>query len=351
MKEPASSKKARRGRVPPEGGAVTMATVGRMAGVSQVTVSRALSNPEKVSAETMKRIQEAIRVTGFVPNALAGALASRKSSLITALVPSITNVVYSSLLHGFSEIMRAEGYQLMVSETGFLTETEEALIFTHLSRRPDGILLTGIHHSAAARKMLLGAGIPVVEFWDITQSPVDCCVGFSHTGTGRRTAELAHGWGYRRAATVSAGDERALRRRDGFRNRFAELTGGSNIPGVTGEAPVGQAQMRHAAARDADHHRLHHGQRQERGDGGIDRVAAERQHLLPGCGAERMVGHDDAARRGGRQLAAGEGQREGGGAHLDRLLLPAGPARLPPLSDRSGTPAMHCHMKMWFRSS
>ncbi|WP_226898388.1 LacI family DNA-binding transcriptional regulator [Mangrovicoccus algicola] len=246
MTETGKDSKPRRGR-PPEGGPVTMATIGKLAGVSQVTVSRALSNPEKVSAAAMERIQEAIRVTGFVPNALAGALASRKSCLITALVPSITNVVYSSLLHGFSEIMRAEGYQLMVSETGFSPETEEALIFTHLSRRPDGILLTGIHHSATARRMLLGAGIPVVEFWDITESPIDCCVGFSHTESGRHTAEMAHGWGYRRAATVAAGDQRALRRRDGFRNRFAELSGHADIPAITGEAGPASLQSGRAA--------------------------------------------------------------------------------------------------------
>ncbi|MGB0904372.1 MAG: LacI family DNA-binding transcriptional regulator, partial [Mangrovicoccus sp.] len=106
-----------------ETGAVTMATIGKLAGVSQVTVSRALSHPEKVSPATLQRIQDAIRMTGFVPNALAGALASKKSCLITALVPSITNVVYSSLLHGFSDILRAEGYQMMVSETGFEPET------------------------------------------------------------------------------------------------------------------------------------------------------------------------------------------------------------------------------------
>jgi LacI family transcriptional regulator, gluconate utilization system Gnt-I transcriptional repressor len=202
-----------------------METVGRIAGVSQVTVSRALANPEKVSPETLKRIRKAIEQTGFVPNALAGALASRKSNLITSLVPSITNIVYSSLLHGFSEIMRAEGYQIMLSETGFDPKDEEALIFTHLSRRPDGVLLTGIHHTANARKMLLGAGIPVVEIWDITETPVDCCVGFSHPAAGHTVAEFAHGVGYRRAATVSADDARAKRRKSAFAERFTELTG------------------------------------------------------------------------------------------------------------------------------
>ncbi|MGO4852129.1 LacI family DNA-binding transcriptional regulator [Phaeovulum sp. W22_SRMD_FR3] len=204
---------------------VTMTTVGRLAGVSQVTVSRALSNPEKVSPETLKRIREAITLTGFVPNALAGALASRKSGLITALVPSITNIVYSSLLHGFSEIMRREGYQIMLSETGFDPADEEALIFTHLSRRPDGILLTGIHHTPEARRMLLSMGIPVIEIWDITETPVDCCVGFAHSATGQAVADFAMQAGYLRAATVSASDERALRRRKAFAERFAARSG------------------------------------------------------------------------------------------------------------------------------
>ena len=131
---------------------VTMAEVGRLAGVSQVTVSRALSSPNKVSANTLQRIQDAISRTGYVPNAVAGALASNKSNLIAALVPSVTNVVYSSLLHAFSEIMRGHGYQIMLSETGFDLEREEQAIAVHLSRRPDAIMLVGVHHSPGARR-------------------------------------------------------------------------------------------------------------------------------------------------------------------------------------------------------
>lgn len=216
-------------RPTPVKGVVTMTTVGRMAGVSQVTVSRALSDPAKVSPATLRRIHEAIELTGFVPNALAGALASRKSNLITALVPSITNIVYSSLLHGFSDIMREHGYQIMLSETGFDPLREQELIATHLSRRPDGVLLTGIHHSPAARKMLIGSGTPVVEIWDISETPIDCCVGFSHAAAGQAAAEFAARAGYRRAATVTAGDARAQRRRDAFVQRFIELTGGDPV--------------------------------------------------------------------------------------------------------------------------
>jgi LacI family gluconate utilization system Gnt-I transcriptional repressor len=205
--------------------AVTMAEVGRLAGVSQVTVSRALSAPEKVSATTLQRIQDAIARTGYVPNAVAGALASNRSNLIAALVPSVTNVVYSSLLHAFSEIMRGHGYQIMLSETGFDPQREEQAIAAHLSRRPDAIMLTGVRHSAAARRMLLNAGIPVVEIWDMTETPVDCCVGFSHAAAGEAAAQFALEAGYRHAATIAAGDERAIRRRDAFARHFARQSG------------------------------------------------------------------------------------------------------------------------------
>lgn len=220
-----------------------METVGRMAGVSQVTVSRALSDPSKVSPATLKRIQEAIAVTGFVPNALAGALASRKSKLISALVPSITNIVYSAMVKAFSDRMRGHGYQILLSETGFDPDEEERLISTHLSRRPDAIMLTGIHHTAQARKMLLGTGIPVVELWDITDTPIDLCVGFSHIGAGRAVAEFAIGAGYRNAGTVSAGDERALRRKDAFAAEFLKAAG-SPVAEVNFEGPASLARGR-----------------------------------------------------------------------------------------------------------
>ena len=204
---------------------VTMETVGRMAGVSQVTVSRALSDPSKVSAKTLRKIQEAIEATGFVPNAIAGALASNKSKLITALVPSITNIVYSSMIRAFSLRMREAGYQILLSETGFGAKDEEAAIAAHLSRRPDAILLTGIYHSAHARRMLLASGLPIVEVWDYTETPIDICVGFKHADTGHAAAEFAIEKGYARAATISAGDERAIRRKEAFKTRFTQKTG------------------------------------------------------------------------------------------------------------------------------
>lgn len=230
-------------------GGVTMSAVGRIAGVSQVTVSRALSDPSKVSPRTLEKIQEAIRITGFVPNAVAGALASSRSNLITALVPSITNIVYSSLIQTFSAEMRERGYQILLSETGYDSETEEALVAAHLSRRPDAVLLTGTRHTAQTRRMLLAAEVPVVEVWEVTDTPIDLCVGFSHIEAGRAVAQFARQLGHANAATVTANDERAHRRKEAFAEAFMKA-GGQPVTFVDCSGPASLAAGR-AALREA----------------------------------------------------------------------------------------------------
>ena len=226
---------------------VTMQAVGRMAGVSQVTVSRALSDPEKVSPETLRRIREAIEITGFVPNAVAGALASNRSKLISALVPSITNITYTAFIEEFSDRMREHGYQVLLSGYGFDQEEEQAAISSHLSRRPDAMLLTGINHTPPARRMLLGADIPVVEIWDLSESPIDLCVGFSHQDAGREVAEFAIGARYDHACCISANDDRALRRANAFAESF-ERKSGNTVGMVTLPSQASLAGGRKALA-------------------------------------------------------------------------------------------------------
>ena len=207
---------------------VTMTTIARIAGVTQATVSRAFNHPDKLSTETLNKIMEAVRVTGYVPNLLAGALASKKSRMMAAIVPSITNVVYSSVLQPFIGRVRSHGYQTMVMESGLAEEEEERLVTLALARRPEGILLTGVSHSRECRRQLMVSGVPVVEIWDVTKNPIDVCVGFSHTDVARDAAFHLLSKGYKRLAVVSAHDARAQRRRDAFCD--AAVTAGSAPP-------------------------------------------------------------------------------------------------------------------------
>ncbi|YBV95064.1 LacI family DNA-binding transcriptional regulator (plasmid) [Phyllobacteriaceae bacterium JZ32] len=224
-------------------GPVTMEMVARLAGVSQVSVSRALNHPDKVAPETLARIQEAIRITGYVPNLVAGALASRRSGIIAALIPSITNLTYSSFLRPLIEATRNAGYQVILAETGFSLEDEQAMVQSLLSRQPEGMLLTGVHHSAECRRMLLASGLPVVEVWDESETPIDVCVGFSHWEAGRAAARYVHEKSYARGAVITAGDPRAIRRKDAFAAELVSL-GYPSPPVVCFDTPASIANGR-----------------------------------------------------------------------------------------------------------
>ena len=197
-------------------GAVTLHDVAKLAGVAPITASRALNTPGQVSADVLKKVSEAIARTGYVPNLLAGGLASTRSRLVAAVVPTISGPVFLETVQSLTEALAERGYQLMLGQAGYAGSREDALLEAIIGRRPDGIVLTGIVHSTEGRRRLLASGIPVVETWDLTPTPIDMLVGFSHVEVGRAVADFLHSKGRRRFAVVAGDDERARRRLDAF---------------------------------------------------------------------------------------------------------------------------------------
>jgi LacI family gluconate utilization system Gnt-I transcriptional repressor len=197
-------------------GAVTLHDVAKLAGVAPITASRAVNTPDQVSEEVRRKVGEAIARTGYVPNRLAGGLASARSRLVAAVVPTIAGPVFQETVQSLTEALAARGYQLMLGQSGYAGNREDALLEAIIGRRPDGIVLTGIMHSADGRRRLLASGIPVVETWDLTPTPIDMLVGFSHVDVGRAVAEFLHARGRRRLAVVAGDDERAQRRLGAF---------------------------------------------------------------------------------------------------------------------------------------
>ena len=201
---------------------VTLEDVAKLAGVSAITVSRALNHPDKVADKTLEKVNLAIARTSYVPNLLAGGLASRRSRLIAAVIPSMANSVFAETVRSFSDVLREAGYQVLLGETEFSEEQEESLLSAILSRKPDGILLTGINHTDTCRKQLIAANIPIVETWDLTPTPLDVVVGFSHEQIGCAVADfLVNKKKYEHYGIVSATDRRALIRQKAFLDTMA----------------------------------------------------------------------------------------------------------------------------------
>src|SRR5207245_2437439 len=91
-----------------------------------------------------------------------------------------------------------------------LARRQHARAGSIIGRCPDGIVMTGVNHSVETRRRLLASGIPVVETWDLTPTPIDMLVGFSHTAVAEAVCRRLHEAGRRRLAVIAADDERAL---------------------------------------------------------------------------------------------------------------------------------------------
>jgi LacI family gluconate utilization system Gnt-I transcriptional repressor len=224
VKKPASTRALR-----PSSGRLTLKDVAKLAGVSTMTVSRVINQPDSVSPDVQASVKEAIARIGYVPNLLAGGLASSRTGLVAAVVPALAHMMFASIAQVVTDRFAAEGYQVLLGLSGYPeTVREEELIRAILSRCPEALYLTGTFHSAATRRLLKAAKIPIVETWDLSRRPIDMAIGFSHQAVGEKVAEHLLARCYRRFASISAGDERALLRRDAFAK--AVMAAGAEAP-------------------------------------------------------------------------------------------------------------------------
>ncbi len=184
-----------------------------------MTVSRVLRNRGDVSDATRARVLAAAKELGYVPNKIAGALASNRVNLVAVIIPSLSNMVFPEVLTGINQVLEDTELQPVVGVTDYLPEKEEKVLYEMLSWRPSGVIIAGLEHSEAARTMLDAAGIPVVEIMDTDGKPVDAMVGISHRRAGREMAQAILKAGYRHIGFMGTKmplDHRARKRFEGF---------------------------------------------------------------------------------------------------------------------------------------
>jgi LacI family gluconate utilization system Gnt-I transcriptional repressor len=204
-------------------GRATLEEVARLAGVSTMTASRVLSQPQLVSDATRAKVEQAVLELGYLPNRAARALASRQSHVIVVLVPSLSNAVFTAVLDGIHDAVEGSDYQLLIGNTHYSDAEEEKLLRTYLQSNPDGILLPGLSRDPQVGQMLDALRVPVVSMMDLADSPATLSVGFSQLDAGMALTRHLIERGYRRIAFVGAQlDERTLRRADGYRLAMRE---------------------------------------------------------------------------------------------------------------------------------
>ncbi|WP_245610678.1 LacI family DNA-binding transcriptional regulator [Xenophilus azovorans] len=236
------------GRVRTGGGEARMRDVARAAGVSLMTVSRALREPHKLSEETRKIVLDAVQKIGYVPNSIAANLASNRSSVVGQIVPSIRNSLYAETAKGTSDVLRSAGLHLLLADSGYSLQEEEALIGAMLSQRVCGLILHNTDHTPRALQMIERAGVPVIETGDIPRRPLDMVVSYSNAEAAKAMTLHLAARRYRRIGFVSLDTRINRRARERQRGYLAALKslGIPKDPALIAEVEPGLTSGAHA---------------------------------------------------------------------------------------------------------
>lgn len=232
----------------PSSGRVTLNKVAAIAGVSSMTVSRCLNEPDKVSEKVLHRVMKAVRETGYVSNALAGGLASSNIPAIGLIVPTLRTSLYSRMLAHFQTTSAEMGLQLIVAADNHSPLERERLVRTFLGWQVKGLFLIGQSHEQSIHEM-----IKQTQTFCVTLSDSDVdhypngydgypyVVGYSHYHggyeMGKRLAQAGYGRICYLSNTSSTDISSSKNRKQGFikgvQDHGATFTKAISIQGET----------------------------------------------------------------------------------------------------------------------
>ncbi|MEO0913355.1 MAG: LacI family DNA-binding transcriptional regulator [Pseudomonadota bacterium] len=207
--------------------------IAEKAGVSMMTASRAIRGVEGVSERKRAEILRIAKRLNYVPNSNARSLSVENSNLVGISLPTFANDVFAGVLAGMRGTFEGAGYASVIDTTEYNPEAENRWVDRLLTWRPAGVILTGTDHLPVVRQKLRDAGIPTLEIWDVTDDPIDICVGINHWQAGFAIGEHLVELGYRKPAYVGTPigrDARADARLRGMEDAFSKLGGVVPVP-------------------------------------------------------------------------------------------------------------------------
>ncbi|WP_290368742.1 substrate-binding domain-containing protein [Vibrio marisflavi] len=158
----------------------TLQDIADRVGITKMTVSRYIRNPDSVASKTQEKIAKVIEELGYIQNRAPAMLANASSKAIGVLLPSLSNQVFANFAQGIEVITKEYGYETLIAHYSYDELEEESKIASMLSYQVDGLILTSTEHTQRSVQMIKTANIPVVEAMELPESPIDMAVGLDH---------------------------------------------------------------------------------------------------------------------------------------------------------------------------
>jgi LacI family transcriptional regulator len=202
----------------------TIKDVARLAGVSPMTVSRVINSSGYVSQAARARVERAVTDLGFVPNALARHLRSKRTRTLALVISDITNPFFTTIARGVEDIAAAHDFAVMFCNTDESEAEEIAYLQMLIQRQIDGVLLVPASDSGKSLQLLRTHRVPVVVLDRRVSSPrVDQVRSDSEAGAYQLVRHLIE-LGHRRIAMLTGhrNISTAVDRAAGYRRALAE---------------------------------------------------------------------------------------------------------------------------------
>lgn len=194
-------------------GTPTMRDVARLAGVSQSTVSRVLSetvtSPVPISEETRQRVLSVVEELGYQPNMIARSLRTQRTQMIAVMIGDISNAFYHPIVRAVQDYARSRDYDVLISNGDHLYENEARFLQTVLRRPVDGVIMAPHRLTADdLDKFMRRSHIPVVSLGAQTKHPmIDVVGGTSEPATYEAIRWLIQEKGHHRIGFIGVVDD------------------------------------------------------------------------------------------------------------------------------------------------
>ncbi|WP_162654810.1 LacI family DNA-binding transcriptional regulator [Lentilitoribacter sp. Alg239-R112] len=206
----------------------TMHDVAKVAGVSQMTVSRVMRGSGYISADVLSRVEDAAKSIGYVHNRLAGGMAKYDNPLVGVVVPTLQNRVFTEVLSGISNTLDKNNLRPVFGVSEYSLKREEKIVYDLLSWRPQGLILAGLEHTDGLRRIIKQTGVRTAEIMDVDGPTLSGSFGISQEEAGENMAAHLLSKGYRRfgyIAGLHGTDFRAEKRFNSFKTYILDNGG------------------------------------------------------------------------------------------------------------------------------
>lgn len=198
---------------------ITMRDVAKVAGVSRMTVSRALKKDSPISQVTRDHILKIVKELNYVPDQMAGSMTTKKSGFVATLLPSLNNLHFAQTVQGLTEELEKINLQILLGHTAYSADREEVMVEALLRRRPEAMVLSYDGHTERTFELLESVDIPIIEIWERPERAIGHTVGFSNAAASHQMTQELIARGYKNIVFLGEEDDgwtRGAARRSGF---------------------------------------------------------------------------------------------------------------------------------------